>query len=146
MQMYLCTYFLASTYPKVGTKQLHMSTPIKESSTNQLNKREELNKCPVTVTLEKIGGRWKTIILFHLMGQTKRYSELRRNIPPISEKMLIQQLRELEEDKLVMRKVYEVVPPHVEYSLSPTGEELTPVLNAMAQWGLRNGGGVPIGA
>jgi DNA-binding HxlR family transcriptional regulator len=115
-----------------------MSTPIKETSTNQLNKKEELTKCPVTFTLDKIGGRWKTIILFHLMSQTKRYSELKRNIPPVSEKMLIQQLRELEEDNLISRKVYPVVPPHVEYSLTPMGQELTPVLNAMAQFGLKN--------
>lgn len=115
-----------------------MSTPIKEASTNQLNRKEELTKCPVTFTLDKIGGRWKTIILFHLMGHTKRYSELKRNIPPISEKMLIQQLRELEEDNLIHRKVYPVIPPHVEYSLTAMGQELTPVLNAMAQFGLKN--------
>ena len=115
-----------------------MRTAIKESSTNQLNKKTELSKCPVTFTLDKIGGRWKTIILFHLMSGTKRYSDLRRAIPPISEKMLIQQLRELEEHKLIVRKVYPVVPPHVEYTMSKTGKELSPILNAMAQWGLKN--------
>ncbi|MBS1624823.1 MAG: helix-turn-helix transcriptional regulator [Bacteroidetes bacterium] len=116
-----------------------MSTPIKETSTNQLNKKSELNKCPVTHTLDRIGGRWKTIILYHLMAGTKRYSELRRSIPPISEKMLIQQLKELEADGLVERRVHQVVPPHTDYSLSEVGVDLTPILNAMAQWGLKHG-------
>ena len=115
-----------------------MRTPVKETSTNQINKKTELSKCPVTFTLDKIGGRWKPIILFHLMTGTKRYSDLRRAIPPVSEKMLIQQIRELEEHKLVVRKVYPIVPPHVEYSLSKTGKELTPILEAMAQWGLKH--------
>ncbi|MBS1684542.1 MAG: helix-turn-helix transcriptional regulator [Bacteroidetes bacterium] len=121
-----------------------MSTPIKETSTNQLNKKSELNKCPVTHTLDRIGGRWKTIILYHLMAGTKRYSELRRSIPPISEKMLIQQLKELEADGLVERRVHQVVPPHTDYSLSAVGQDLTPVLNAMAQWGLRHGTSLPV--
>lgn len=116
-----------------------MSTRIKESSTNQLNKKQALSKCPVTITLEKIGGRWKPIILYNLMGATRRYNELKKAMPLISEKMLIQQLRELEQDKLVVRKVRPVVPPHVEYSLSAKGREISPVLNAMADWGMKNG-------
>ena len=115
-----------------------MRTAIKENSSNQINKKTELNKCPVTFTLDRIGGRWKSIILFHLMNETKRYGELKKAIPPISEKMLIQQLRELEEHDLVSRKVYPVVPPHVEYSLTKTGKEMTPILTAMAQWGLKH--------
>lgn len=116
-----------------------MSTAIKESSTNQFNKKAALDKCPVTITLEKIGGRWKPIILYNLMDATLRYSELRKSMPLISEKMLIQQLRELEEDKLVYRKVHPVVPPHVEYSLTESGKGLTPILHAMAEWGMKNG-------
>lgn len=119
-----------------------MSTPIKDTSSNQLNKLAEL-RCPVTHTLDLIGGRWKSTILYHLMAGTKRYSELRRCIPPISEKMLIQQLKELEADGLVERRVHQVVPPHTDYSLSPTGQDLTPVLNAMAMWGLKHGATVP---
>ena len=115
-----------------------MSTPIKETSSNQLNKRAE-GRCPVTHTLDRIGGRWKSTILYHLMSGTKRYSELRRCIPPISEKMLIQQLKELEADGLVERRVHQVVPPHTDYTLSAVGVGLTPVLNAMAEWGLKNG-------
>jgi DNA-binding HxlR family transcriptional regulator len=112
---------------------------IKESSTNQANKKAVLDKCPVTATLEKIGGRWKPLILFHLVKGKKRYSEIRRNLPLISEKMLIQHLRELEQDKLVMRKVLPVVPPHVEYDLTNQGKEMSPILSAMAQWGLKHG-------
>jgi DNA-binding HxlR family transcriptional regulator len=111
---------------------------VKENSTNNINKREALVVCPVTFTLNKIGGRWKPLILFHLTNETKRYSELKRAIPAITEKMLIQHLRELESDKLVKRTVMPVVPPHVEYSLTKTGKELSPVLQAMAEWGLKN--------
>jgi DNA-binding HxlR family transcriptional regulator len=116
-----------------------MSTAIKESSTNQSNKKEAIDRCPVTKTLDKIGGRWKPLILFNLVNSTKRYNELRKSLPLISEKMLIQQLRELEEDKLVYRKVYPVVPPHVEYSLTKVGQEMSPILNSMAEWGLKYG-------
>jgi DNA-binding HxlR family transcriptional regulator len=116
-----------------------MSTAIKESSTNQLNKKAALNKCPVTITLEKIGARWKPLILWQLINGAKRYNELRKALPHITEKMLIQHLRELESDKLVVRIVQPVVPPHVEYKLSESGKSLSPVLYAMAQWGMKNG-------
>jgi len=111
---------------------------VKENSTNSINRREALVSCPVTFTLNKIGGRWKPLILFHLSKEKKRYSELRRSIPSITEKMLIQHLRELETDNLIKRTVLPVVPPHVEYCLSKTGKELSPVLKAMAEWGLKN--------
>lgn len=111
---------------------------IKENSTNQLNKKAVLDKCPVTFTLEKIGGRWKPLILFHLVNGKKRYNEIRRALPTISEKMLIQHLRELEQDNLVQREVLPVVPPHVEYNLTRQGKEMGPILAAMAQWGLKH--------
>ncbi len=111
---------------------------IKENSTNQLNKKVMLTSCPVTYTLERIGGRWKALILYHLSEGTKRYNELKKAIPHISEKMLIQQLKELEKDALVDRIAMPVVPPHVEYSLTPTGKELKTLLNAMASWGLKH--------
>ena len=116
-----------------------MSTAIKESSSNQYNKTQAIDKCPVTRTLDKIGGRWKPIILYNLVNSTLRYNELRKAMPLISEKMLIQQLRELEADKLVVRIVHPVVPPHVEYSLSDVGREINPILAAMAAWGMKNG-------
>jgi DNA-binding HxlR family transcriptional regulator len=110
----------------------------KESSTNNINKRYIFTKCPVTFTLNRIGGRWKPLILYNLLGEKKRYSEIKKAIPTITEKMLIQHLRELEADDLVKRDVMPVVPPHVEYSLTKTGKELTPILNAMAKWGLKH--------
>jgi DNA-binding HxlR family transcriptional regulator len=115
-------------------------TAIKENSTNQENKHLILNECPVTFTLEKIGGRWKPLILFQLGQGTLRYGQLKRAIPAITEKMLIQHLRELEADKLIHREVKPVVPPHVEYSLTKSGQSLSPLLNEMASWGLAQRG------
>ncbi len=109
---------------------------IKESSTNQLNKNIAINKCPVTFTLSKIGGRWKALILYHLIGGTRRYGELKKALPAITEKMLIQSLKELEMDQLVHREVKPVVPPHVSYNLTEAGQALQPVLTAMAAWGI----------
>jgi DNA-binding HxlR family transcriptional regulator len=111
-------------------------TAIKENSTNQENKRLILNECPVTFTLEKIGGRWKPLILYNLDGGPMRYGQLKKSIQAITEKMLIQHLRELEADKLIHREVRPVVPPHVEYSLTQSGKSLSPLLNEMAKWGL----------
>jgi DNA-binding HxlR family transcriptional regulator len=103
----------------------------KNTSTNFEN--EKANKaCPVTFTLDIIGGRWKALILWQL---TQRYNEIRKGIPNITEKMLIEKLKELEADGLVTRKAMAVVPPHVEYSLSAKGKTLCPVLDAIAKWG-----------
>lgn len=110
---------------------------IKETSTNNLNRKRIETRCPVTFTLHRIGGRWKPLILYNLIGGKKRYSELKKDIPPITEKMLIQHLRELEADKLITRKVMPVVPPHVEYSLTKMGAELSPIMTAMAEWGCK---------
>jgi DNA-binding HxlR family transcriptional regulator len=110
-------------------------TAIKERSTNQENKQAILSFCPVTVTINKIGGRWKPLILYNLMQGTLRYAQLKKAIPGITEKMLIQHLRELEADDLIRRDVKPVVPPHVEYSLTQTGQSLNSILNEMAEWG-----------
>ena len=110
---------------------------IKELSTNNIN-RIIVKQCPVSLTLDKIGGRWKPLILWHLIPGKKRYNELKKLIPAVTEKMLIQQLKQLEEDDLVTRKVIEIMPPHVEYNLSKLGKELIPVMNAMATWGFKN--------
>ena len=91
--------------------------------------------CPVVATLDMIGGKYKALILWHLVDGTRRFGELRKLIPQATQKMLTQQLRELEEDDLVVRTVYPVVPPKVEYRLSRLGESLTPVLEAMRKWG-----------
>jgi DNA-binding HxlR family transcriptional regulator len=109
-------------------------TKVKENSTIQENKKAAFDECPVTYVMEKIGGYWKPIILFHLLSGSKRYSDLRKAIPAITEKMLIQHLKQLEADKLVTRKAKPVVPPHVTYNLTASGLGLGPVLYAMAVW------------
>lgn len=96
--------------------------------------------CEKELTLAVIGGKWKLIILWHLgLEGTKRFSELKKRIPHITQKMLTHQLRELEEDQLIFRKVYPVVPPRVEYSLTEHGESLMPVLKMMYNWGKHYG-------
>ena len=96
--------------------------------------RDERN-CPVGTTLRLIGGKYKALILWHLMGGAMRYGALRKLIVQATPKMLTQQLRELEEDGLVIRTVYPVVPPKVEYCLSDLGKSLQPILTAMYDWG-----------
>lgn len=98
--------------------------------------------CPVEATIQLIGGKYKAVILWHLMNDTLRYSELHRKIPKVTDKMLAQQLRELERDGLISRTVYPVVPPKTEYSLTDFGKSLAPILDAMCDWGtdyLQNG-------
>ena len=91
--------------------------------------------CPVELTLSIIGGKWKCLIIHHLIDGTKRFNELRRLIPKVTQRMLTSQLRELERDNIVCRKVYAVVPPKTEYSLSKLGKSLEPVLWSMHEWG-----------
>lgn len=91
--------------------------------------------CPVDATLDMIGGKYKSLILWHLMDVTLRFGELRKLITQATPKMLTQQLRELEEDGLVIRTVYPVVPPKVEYELSDLGKSIRPILTAMYNWG-----------
>lgn len=111
-------------------------TAIKENSTRNYNKSVAISICPVTYVMNKIGGHWKPIILYQLSNSPKRYSELKRAIPEITEKMLIQHLKQLQEDDLVLRTAEPVVPPFVTYSLTQAGAKLQPILNAMAVWGL----------
>jgi len=111
-------------------------TAIKASSSIQQNKKVAIALCPVTFTMEKIGSYWKPIIIYHLSGGSKRYSELKRAIPAVSEKMLIQHLKQLETDGLVTREAKPVVPPYVTYSLSESGKKLLPVIRGMADWAM----------
>jgi DNA-binding HxlR family transcriptional regulator len=94
--------------------------------------------CPVEAALDVIGGKWKIVILCWLRQGTHRFGELRRQIPGVSERMLTQQLRELERDGVVRREVYPEVPPRVEYSLTPFGETLRPVMDLLNKWGVRH--------
>ncbi|MHC1746819.1 MAG: winged helix-turn-helix transcriptional regulator [Cellulosilyticaceae bacterium] len=92
--------------------------------------------CTFEITIDLIGGKWKPLIIWHLGTKgTRRFNELRKLIPQTTQKMLTQQLRELEADNLVIRKVYPQVPPKVEYSLTELGESLMPILSMMCHWG-----------
>ena len=115
-------------------------TAIKKTSTIQENKNNAFTTCPVTFVMEKIGGYWKPVILFSLLSGTKRYNELKKSIAGITEKMLIQHLKQLEADGLVVRKSRPVVPPYVTYELSKQGKALRPVLFAMAEWAVAYSG------
>jgi DNA-binding HxlR family transcriptional regulator len=94
-----------------------------------------LADCPVRITLDVITGKWKPLILFFLKGGTQRYTALRAHLPTASEKVFIQQLRQLEQDQIVIRIVLPGIPPNVEYRISPYGETLISVLQQMADWG-----------
>ena len=92
--------------------------------------------CSMELTLDIIGGKWKPLIIWHLGEKTLRFSELKRALPNITQKMLTQQLRALEEDQLVNRFVYAEVPPKVEYSLTEKGKTLLPVLSTLCEWAI----------
>jgi len=94
--------------------------------------------CPVKLTTEVIGGKWKPLILFYLEDRTRRFSELQRLIPGLTKKMLTKHLRELERDDVIHRKVFAQVPPRVQYSLSRHGQSLRPILKLMSAWGQRH--------
>ena len=94
-------------------------------------------RCPVESVIRLIGGRWKCLILFHLRHRTLRFSELRRSLPGITQRMLTLALRELEDGGLVQRTVYAEVPPRVEYQLTARGRTMEPILVAMKEWGER---------
>jgi len=93
-------------------------------------------KCPVETALERIDGKWKGVVLYHLLGETLRFNEIRRRIPNVTQRVLTKQLRELERDGLVSRQVYAEVPPKVEYRLTELGESLRPIILALRQWGI----------
>jgi DNA-binding HxlR family transcriptional regulator len=97
---------------------------------------KKVYNCSVDATLSVIGGRWKSIILFYLLqNKVMRFNQMQKTIPGITQRMLTNQLRELEKDDVVLRKVYAQVPPKVEYSLTDYGKTLEPILVAMRLWG-----------
>lgn len=100
------------------------------------NDKNAKYSCPIEYTLELIGGKWKVLILWDIYtGNVRRYGEIKRSLKKISHKMLSQQLKALEEDNLINRKQYNVIPPKTEYSLTKKGETLIPLLNEMCKWG-----------
>lgn len=92
-------------------------------------------RCTIEATIGLIGGRWKAVVVFHLLSGTRRFGELQRLLPNATARMLTLQLRELEADGLVRRKVFAEVPPHVEYTLTQEGASLGPIVTAMGAWG-----------
>jgi DNA-binding HxlR family transcriptional regulator len=94
--------------------------------------------CGLEAALDVVGGKWKAIILWHLAFESRRFGELRREVTGISEKMLIQSLREMERDRIVIRKDFQEVPPRVEYSLTPFGVSLTAALRPLCEWGTKH--------
>jgi DNA-binding HxlR family transcriptional regulator len=98
-------------------------------------KKKQANMCPVSAMLELIGGKWKPVILYCLRNDTRRFGEIAARIPAISRKVLTDQLNEMENDQLVIRKQYNETPPRVEYSLSERGKSMGPLLAEMEKWG-----------
>lgn len=97
--------------------------------------KEELPFCPVATTVDLIGNKWKLLIMRELLTGTKRFNEMNRVIDGISPKVLTQNLRKMEEDGIINRKVFAEIPPKVEYSLSELGDSLRPIINSMSDWG-----------
>jgi DNA-binding HxlR family transcriptional regulator len=100
-----------------------------------MNEQSLKERCPMDAALGVIDGKWKIFILWHLSQRTIRFNELQRLMPGITQKMLTQQLRELERDGMIHREVYPQVPPKVEYSLTECGRSLGPILELLCQWG-----------
>lgn len=98
--------------------------------------KKELPVCPVATTVGLIGNKWKLLILQQLLKEKKRFNELKKSVDGISQKVLTQNLRDMEEDGIVIRKVYAEIPPRVEYKLSELGESLRPIISVMENWGL----------
>ena len=118
MILFVCKYIVVYQY-------IDYNNPMKKCSSDN----------PVNTTLNVIGGKWKPLILWYLSQKTYRFNELQREISNITQKMLTQQLRELEENRIISRKIYAEIPPKVEYSITEYGKTLSPVLDSMAKWG-----------
>ncbi|WP_432408126.1 winged helix-turn-helix transcriptional regulator [Wukongibacter sp. M2B1] len=99
--------------------------------------QEKIYRCPLELSIDLIGGKWKSVILWHLRKDILRFSQLKRRLPGITQKMLTQQLRELEADGMINREVYPQVPPKVEYSLTELGKTVLPMLRSLYKWGIK---------
>ena len=99
--------------------------------------KDELPKCPVATTVQLIGSKWKLLIMRNLMDRPWRFNELKKSLEGISQKVLTDSLRSMEDDGIITRTVYAEVPPRVEYALSDVGESMRPILDAMKEWGMK---------
>lgn len=116
-----------STVPPIIPAESHTSYAMNPNCSDQ--------PCPIEITLDIIGGKWKGVILYRLLGGTKRFNELQKLCRHITQRTLTLQLRSLENDGLVQRTVYAEVPPRVEYSLTPLGASMEPIIQALYDWG-----------
>jgi DNA-binding HxlR family transcriptional regulator len=123
--------------PQVRTETACTSEKGSNASNAGRRGSDARSNCSVEAALGVIGGRWKGVVLYWLLGGKLRFGELRRKLPNCTERMLTVQLRELEEDGLLTRTVYAEVPPRVEYELTPFGQSLEPILFALRDWGAR---------
>lgn len=105
---------------------------------------DDFSVCPVTTAIAIIGGKWKIPVLYNLRNGTLRFSQLKKSLPLVTQKMLTQQLRELEQDGLVSRKIYAEIPPKVEYSITPIAKKLEPILDLLCDWGMQYQGPQPL--
>jgi DNA-binding HxlR family transcriptional regulator len=125
-----------TAYLKVGTFLSYRNLKVTNGGIQMIPNSKELPLCPVATTVGLIGNKWKLLILQGLLPGAKRFGELRKGIPDISQKVLTQNLRAMEEDGIVIRKVFAEVPPRVEYQLSELGDSLRPIISVMEIWGL----------
>lgn len=102
------------------------------------NKDYNPNNCPVTSCMNKIGGKWKPVVIFLITIGKNRFSLMKKAMPEISKQMLVNQLRELEEDKIIDRIIYAEIPPRVEYTISKYGQTVLPIISVMADWGKKD--------
>lgn len=105
------------------------------SGVRRMKKKEEMPSCPVATTVQLIGSKWKLLIMRNLLARPWRFNELQKSLDGISQKVLTESLRSMEEDGIVIRTVFPEVPPHVEYSLSELGESMRPIIASMEAWG-----------
>jgi DNA-binding HxlR family transcriptional regulator len=107
----------------------------KASSTNFVNEKSITEKCPITSTMLAIGGRWKLVLIWQIRDKALRYNEIKKAVPNIKEKMLIQQLKALMESGWIEKKDYQEIPPKTEYFLTPLGKSFIPILESIYDWG-----------
>lgn len=100
-----------------------------------MTEKIDYNECPIGTAIAIIGGKWKIPVLYNLRERTMRFNEIQKALPQVTQKMLTQQLRELEKDGLISRRVYAQVPPKVEYTITPLAKNLEPILDALCLWG-----------